>query len=81
MFDMPSRFTGRTHRIYLAVPDGPAPKAGWPVVFLLDGDGSFATALTQMPSADERGRRRPILVGIGYGKAREGGRPAAREAT
>lgn len=62
-FDVASKITGRTYRIYLSRPAGPPPSAGYQVVYALDGDGSF-------PIVAPRLRRSPALpilvVGIGY---------------
>lgn len=55
----------RHYRIYLAIPQRPAPEAGYPVLYLLDGNAAFsdldADALTAVaPDA------LPVLVAIGY---------------
>lgn len=60
---------GRIRRIMVGLPEGPAPAAGFPVVYLLDANACFATMLETM----RRGARRPdatgvdaaIIVGIG----------------
>ena len=72
-FDLPSKITGRTYRIFLKVPSGPVPAEGFPVIYILDGNWYFsmaaATAVLQaatgeLPSA--------VLVGIGYPVANKG---------
>ena len=32
---------GPGHRLFLAVPRGPAPERGWPVLYMLDGNAAF----------------------------------------
>ena len=59
-FDIPSRITGRTYRIYVSRPAAPPPKSGYPVVYVLDGDTSFPVVARQL-------RGPPVLVvGIAY---------------
>ncbi|WP_244965618.1 alpha/beta hydrolase [Methylobacterium soli] len=58
-------------RITLYVPPGEAPPAGWPVLYLLDGNAVTATAIdierVQAPYPDATGiRSRFAVVGIGY---------------
>lgn len=62
--------TGVEYRILVARPAAPPPPAGYPVLYLLDGDDSFAIAAT---TADRLGRHAPrsgvvpgLIVGIGY---------------
>lgn len=73
-WDMTSRFTGRTYRIYVAAPPSAAPKppGGYPVVYVNDGDFEFHTAaeamLMQSVSLEIKAA---YIVGIGYGKGWE----------
>jgi predicted alpha/beta superfamily hydrolase len=63
--DLPSRITGRTYRIYLQQL-GIAPNAGWPVVYVLDGDATFAGLASQNLLRIVSGESGVILVGIAY---------------
>lgn len=56
--------TGRNYRIEIALPDAPPPAGGYPVLYVLDGNASFATA-TQLTRA-LRGLDPAVVVGIGY---------------
>lgn len=65
-FDVTSKITGRTYRIYVQRPPGTPPKTGWPVVYALDARFSFATLsdLNLMrPAVSETSA---VVVGIGY---------------
>lgn len=68
-FDIPSKITGRTYRIYVAKPFTPPPKTGWPVVYVLDADVTFATVASQMVLRMASGQPAAIIVGIGYPQA------------
>lgn len=65
-FDLPSKITGRTYRIYVAKPLTPPPKGGWPVIYVLDGDLSFPIAASQMILRMASGQGAAIVVGVGY---------------
>lgn len=57
---------GLEYRILLSVPRGPAPEGGFPVFYVLDGDGFFNTAV-EIARMREWGRLTPsIIVGIAY---------------
>lgn len=62
-FNVASKITGRTYRIYTSRPAAPPPTAGYQVVYTLDGDSSFPIVIRQL-------RRSPplpvLLVGIAY---------------
>ena len=60
-FDLAPRGGGAPYRIFLALPKGPAPPAGFPVLYLLDANASFATLV----EAQRRGGERPAGTGIG----------------
>lgn len=53
---------GTTHRLFLAAPKGPAPAAGHPVLYMLDGNGAFdfltAELLASVPDL--------VVIGVGY---------------
>ncbi len=67
--DLTSRL-GRNYRIFVAVPSVPPPPGGFPVLYLLDGNASFATAMdaaaVQMRRPGGSGLSPGIVVGIGY---------------
>lgn len=70
-WDVTSRITGRTYRIYVALPaeKGPPPAQGHPVIYLTDGDLMFHTAADALALLSAGLEARPaIIVGIGYGK-------------
>lgn len=43
-FDLAPRDGGAPYRIFLRTPPGDRPAAGWPVLYMLDGNAVFATA-------------------------------------
>lgn len=61
---------GRKYRIFVAVPPVSPPPGGFPVLYLLDGNASFATAMDtaalQMRRPGGTGLSPGIVVGIGY---------------
>lgn len=60
-FEIASAHTGETYRILVRCPSGPAPKNGWPVLWMLDGDASFPLAFTK----PARGLFPPVTNGAG----------------
>jgi len=68
--DLTSPITGQTYRIFISIPSTPPPAAGYPVVYALDGNASFATlalmARTTVRSNAATGASPPVVVGIGY---------------
>lgn len=69
---------GEVYRLYVSRPPGEAPKDGYPVLYVLDGNamfGGFAEA-RRIQSAYATGADKMIVVGIGYtgGKLYEGRR-------
>jgi predicted alpha/beta superfamily hydrolase len=65
--DFTSAVNGHSYRIQVAIPFSPAPAKGFPVVYVLDGDGyfggwSFAARLRAMSQEIEPA----VVVGIGY---------------
>ena len=48
----------RHYRLFIAVPEKPAPREGFPLVLLLDGNTTFKPAIRQAPDA--------VIVAIGY---------------
>jgi predicted alpha/beta superfamily hydrolase len=65
-FDIKSKITGRTYRIFVAAPSSPPPHAGYPAVYLLDAGTTFATVASQARIAQSEGRPPMLIVGIGY---------------
>lgn len=70
-WDITSKITGRTYRIFIAKPAAsiPAPPRGYPVVYVTDGDAMFHTAADAMALLSAGYEAKPaFIVGIGYGK-------------
>lgn len=64
---------GESYRITISWPEGNAPKDGWPVIYLLDGDDNFlvVTSILKRLTATPKGIKQngvspSIIVGIGY---------------
>lgn len=61
---------GRAYRIMVALPPGPAPAAGFPVLYHLDGNAVFASLVEALRIQARRGAATGvapgIIVGIGY---------------
>lgn len=68
--DLKSAHTGHIYRIFISVPETPAPAAGHPVLYALDGNASFPTVALMARTIARRskatGQNAPIVVGIGY---------------
>ena len=62
--------TGAHYRVYIHSPTAPAPEAGYPVLYLLDGDDSFSVAAQTSERLVRYGARRGVfpglIVAIGY---------------
>lgn len=69
-FDLAPRAGGPPWRIFLRIPAGGAPPAGWPALFLLDANAvtGIATDALRVQAGYPRGTgiRHAVLVGIGY---------------
>ena len=69
-FDLTARGSGRTYRIFVALPDRPAPASGYGVLYVLDGNAMFLTATEAVRALGRRPDvpRDPatVVVGIGY---------------
>jgi uncharacterized protein len=67
-WNMRSELSGREFRIMVSIPEEAAPEAGYPVLYVLDGDACFGTAaeavrlLTRKP----HGYDSAIVVGLSY---------------
>jgi predicted alpha/beta superfamily hydrolase len=68
-FDVTSKITGRTYRIYVSTPLSPPPKGGYPVLYVLDGNISFSIAHGQEILGGLSGGRPVLVVGVGYPNA------------
>jgi uncharacterized protein len=64
-FDLASKISGRTYRIFVYKPLIPAPPSGYSVVFVTDGNGIFPLAAAQTAIMGLAGKA-AIVVGIGY---------------
>jgi uncharacterized protein len=64
-FDLASKISARTYRIFVYKPLTPAPPSGYPVLFLTDGNGMFPLAAAQTALMGLAGKG-VIVVGIGY---------------
>lgn len=61
---------GHRYRVFLSAPPGPAPAAGHPVLYVLDGNAAFPVAAFLSRAAarysEVSGHMAPLVVGIGY---------------
>jgi hypothetical protein len=64
-FDLASKISGRTYRVFVYKPLTPAPPSGYPVIFVTDGNGMFPLAAAQM-AIMALGGKGAVVVGIGY---------------
>ena len=68
--DFTAKANGRTYRLQVALPFAKAPAAGFPVIYVIDGDGYFGTwafAARMRAMSDEL--EHAVVVGIGYPEA------------
>lgn len=83
--DLRSEITGQHYRIFVDVPATPAPGAGHPVLFALDGNATFPAlslmARTAARRSRETGRAAPLVVGIGYPSGEDFGGGRSRDYT
>ncbi|MFT3666763.1 alpha/beta hydrolase [Piscinibacter sp.] len=68
--DVRAAATGHRYRVFVAVPPGPVPEAGHPVLYVLDGNATFPVAAFLARNVAARravtGHVPPLVVGIGY---------------
>lgn len=68
--DLWSPRTGHRYRIFISVPETPAPAAGYPVLYVLDGNATFPSVALMARTAARRskvtGQDAPVVIGIGY---------------
>lgn len=60
---------GARYRLMVAWPEGPPPSAGWPVLYVLDGDDNFAAAVATARRLAAVSRRSGVQPGIVVGVA------------
>jgi predicted alpha/beta superfamily hydrolase len=65
-FDLTSRISRRTYRIFVARPLAPPPKAGYPVVTVTDGGLTFPITAGQNLSFGFDGGKAALVVGVAY---------------
>jgi len=65
-FNLESKITGRTYRIYVHKPDSSPPPRGYPVILFTDGNVSFPIATIAGLFAEVEARGSALIVGIGY---------------
>ncbi len=69
-FSIESKFTDYTYDIQVYVPENPAPKNGFPVIYVLDGSGYFHyvkdTIRLQSRNSMKTGVDNAVVVGIGH---------------
>jgi predicted alpha/beta superfamily hydrolase len=67
---LPGSNAARQHRVMVYVPQGPAPAAGWPVVYVLDGNLMFPMVAQLVHNRGARGGdlrgASAIVVGLGH---------------
>ena len=70
-WDLTSKISGRTYRIYVSKPADsfPPPPGGYPVIYLTDAEYMFHTAVEALMMQNLGMQAKPaIIVGIGYGR-------------
>jgi len=65
-FDMPSKISGRTYRIFVFKPADPPPPSGYPVVVAVDGNMTFPILATLDATFALTGGVSALVVGVGY---------------
>ncbi|MFT4148795.1 MAG: alpha/beta hydrolase-fold protein [Paracoccaceae bacterium] len=69
-FDLPDSATGAVRRVFLWLPPGEAPAAGWPALWMTDGNAVIATAIDAMRAQADWSAGTNLgwgaLVAIGY---------------
>jgi predicted alpha/beta superfamily hydrolase len=66
MFDIVSKNTGRTYRIWVSKPSAPPPATGYGVFYLTDGNPQFRLVADQMAVRQYLGLKPALIVGVGY---------------
>lgn len=65
MWEMTSA-SGEPYRIFLSFPKGEAPAVGYPVLYVLDGNASFASFAETRRLLEYYGLGKALIVGVGY---------------
>jgi len=65
-WELDSADGARRYRVQMAVPRRTAPAAGFPVLYMLDGNAAFAALTAEQLLALEQGGKPPVIVAIGY---------------
>lgn len=69
-FDLLPKAGGKAFRIFVHTPPGPAPEAGWPVLYMTDGNAVIGTAVdilrAQAPYPAGTNIGHGVIVAIGY---------------
>jgi uncharacterized protein len=65
-FDMTSKISGRTYRIFVFEPPSAGPPSGHPVIVMTDGNMSFPAAATLDGMFALQGGKAALVVGVGY---------------
>lgn len=65
MFDVQSD-GGETYRIFISYPKGEAPKDGYPVLYVIDGNAYFASFAETRRLLEYADRGQALIVGVGY---------------
>jgi predicted alpha/beta superfamily hydrolase len=65
-YDMTSKISGRTYRIFVFKPTAPPPPSGYPVVVVTDANMTFPLAATLNATFGFGGGRSALVVGVGY---------------
>lgn len=65
VWDMPAD-SGEIYRIFVSYPEGEAPKDGYPVLYVLDGNAMFAGFAETRRIQEWRDSGKAIVVGVGY---------------
>lgn len=74
--------TGRRYRIFAAWPKAPPPPGGYPVLYVLDANWMFATAVDTVRAFERRPGGKPaVVIGIGYPDGLEVNRERALDLT
>jgi uncharacterized protein len=65
-FDIASRHTRQTYRIYVGVPAGDAPREGYPTLWMLDGGASYPITHFARTGGSRNARLPGLIVAVGY---------------